>query len=235
MKNILKIGLLLLAIFLAYMIFREVHGLVDFREQKVVRYTDAVAQLEDVANAQRLYKGYYGEYTDNLDSLKDYINNGKILMINRRDSSGYVRGRGGIDVMRNFTITDTIMSSTSVKDSIFGRRSLDNFGFVNVNGQKLPIEMYASYSDRIVGEDSTNIQRDHFFKAWVNKKDVLDGLGENYIAREMEDETSQVKSDVIQVGSDTRPTLEGNWASELDAALKARRDRQAMRQSTANN
>ena len=232
MKNIIKIGLLLLAVFLSYMIFNEVNGLVNFKEQKIVRYTDAVAQLEDVANAQRLYKGFHGKYTDNLDTLKDYINNGKILMINRRDSSGYVRGRGGIDVMKNFTITDTILSNTSVKDSIFGKRSLENFGYVNVDGKKLPIEMYASYADRIVGQDSTNIQRDHFFKAWVNKRDVLAGLGDNYIAREMEDETSQIKSDVIQVGSDTRPTLEGNWASELDATLKARRDRQAMREST---
>lgn len=231
MKNILKIGLLVLAIILSYLIFRSVQGLVDFQEKKIVRYTEAVSSLEDVANAQRLYKGFYGKYTDNLDTLKTYINNGKILMINRRDSSGYVRGRGGIDVMRNFTITDTIMSTTTVKDSIFGTRSMDDFGFVTVNGKKLPIEMYASFADRIVGNDSTNIQRDHFFKAWVNKKDVLDGLGNDYIEREMSDETSPVKDEVLQVGSDTRPTLEGNWASEIDAALKARRDREALRAS----
>lgn len=231
MKNILKIGLLVLAIILSYLIFRSVQGLVDFQEKKIVRYTEAVSSLEDVANAQRLYKGFYGKYTDNLDTLKTYINNGKILMINRRDSSGYVRGRGGIDVMRNFTITDTIMSTTAVKDSIFGTRSMDDFGFVTVNGKKLPIEMYASFADRIVGNDSTNIQRDHFFKAWVNKKDVLDGLGNDYIEREMSDETSPVKDEVLQVGSDTRPTLEGNWASEIDAALKARRDREALRAS----
>ena len=108
---------------------------------------------------------------------------------------------------------------------------MDDFGFVTVNGKKLPIEMYASFADRIVGNDSTNIQRDHFFKAWVNKKDVLDGLGNDYIEREMSDETSPVKDEVLQVGSDTRPTLEGNWASEIDAALKARRDREALRAS----
>lgn len=232
MKNILKIGLLVLALVLAYLIFSSVNGLVSFNDQKIVRYTDAVAQLEDVANAERLYKGYYGKYTDNLDSLKDYINNGKILMINRRDSSGYVRGSGGIDVMKSFTITDTIVSNSSVKDSIFGKRNLDNFGYVNVDGKTIPIQLYASYADRIVGQDSTNIQRDHFFKAWVNKKDVLAGLGDNYIGREMEDETSAIKSDVIQVGSDTRPTLEGNWSSELDAALKVRRDRETMRKAT---
>ncbi|MDO5655232.1 MAG: hypothetical protein Q4G27_03735 [Flavobacteriaceae bacterium] len=233
MKNILKIGLLITAIILAYLIFNSVNGLVRFGQQKVVRYTDAVAQLSDVANAQRLYRGFHGKYTDNLDSLKDYINNGKILMINRRDSSGYVRERG-IDVMKNFTITDTLISTTNVKDSIFGRRSMEDFGFVNVDGKSLPIQMYASYADRIVGQDSTNIQRDHFFKAWVNKKDVLSGLGNDYILREMADETSPVKAEVIQVGSDTRPTLEGNWSSELDAALKVKRDRQLMRASARN-
>lgn len=224
MKNIIKIALLLLALFLAFLIFRSVHGLVNFKEQKIVRYTDAVAQLEDVANAQRLFKGYYGEYTDNLDSLKDYVNNGKILMINRKDSSGYVYdARKRIDVMKSFTIIDTIISNTSVKDSIFGKRAMNNFGFVKVGEKNVPIQMYASFADRIVGNDSTNIQRDYFFKGWVDKKDVLAGLGDDYILREMNDETSEIKDDVIKVGSDKRPTLEGNWSSDIDIALKERR------------
>ena len=224
MKNILKIALLLLALVLAFMIFRSVNGLLSFRKAKMDRYTVAIAQLEDVANAQRLYKGFYGKYTDDIDSLKNYVNNGKILMINRKDSSGYVYDAAKrIDVMKNFTITDTIISPVSVKDSVFGNRNLENFGEVNVDGKNIPIEMYASFADRFVGEDSTNLQRDHFFKAWVNKKDVLSGLDADYTAREMTDETSPIKDDVIQVGSDTRPTLEGNWSSEVDAALKDKR------------
>lgn len=226
MKNILKIILLILAIVLSYFIFRSVQGLVNFNKQKIVRYTDAVAQLEDVANAQRLYKGYHGEYTDNLDSLKDYVKNGKILMINRKDSSGYVYdSRKRIDVMKSFTLIDTIVSGTSVKDSIFGHRAMENFGFVNVDGKNIPIEMYASFADRIVGNDSTNIQRDHFFKATIEKRKVLGGLGDDYIEREMNDETSAVKDEVLQVGSDTRPTLEGNWSSDIDMSLKERRRR----------
>ena len=100
---------------------------------------------------------------------------------------------------------------------------MEDFGEVNVDGKNIPIELYASFADRFVGEDSTNLQRDHFFKAWVNKKDVLSGLDADYTAREMTDETSPIKDDVIQVGSDTRPTLEGNWSSEVDAALKDKR------------
>ncbi|MXV39188.1 hypothetical protein GO491_10945 [Flavobacteriaceae bacterium Ap0902] len=225
MKNILKIVLLVLAIVLSYFIFRSVQGLVEFNDEKIVRYTNAVEQLEDVASAERLYKGYHGQYTDNLDSLKHFINNGQILIINRTDSSGYVRDeRTNIDVMKSFTIVDTIVSPTSVKDSIFGRRSMDNFGYINVDGENIPIQLWASYNDRIVGNDSTNIQRDHFFKAWVDKRDVLAGLDNDYIAREMTDETSPVKDDVVQVGSDKRPSLEGNWSSDIDRALADRRN-----------
>lgn len=224
MKNVLKIALLVLAVILSYLIYSSVQGLVDFNKQKIVRYADAVAQLEDVANAERLYKGFHGEYTDNLDSLKNYINNGKILLINRKDTSKYVYdSRRRIEVMKSFTIVDTVYSSTSVKDSLFGKRPLKGFGFVKVDGKDTPIKMYASFNDRIIGDDSTNIQRDHFFKASIEKRKVLAGLGDDYIEREMNDETSPIKEDVIQVGSDRRPTLEGNWSSEIDAVLKERK------------
>lgn len=224
MKNILKIVLLVLAVVLSYFIFKSVQGLVNFNKVKIERYADAVEQLEDVANAERLYKGYHGIYTDNLDSLKQFIDQGKIYIINRKDSSGYVYdARKRIDVMKSFTVLDTIVSPTSVKDSIFGNREMNNFGYVNVNGNNVPIQLWASFNDRIVGNDSTNIQRDHFFKAWVEKDKVLAGLGDDYIQREMNDETSPIKDEVIQVGSDRRPSLEGNWSSDIDVALKDRR------------
>lgn len=215
------------------MIYRSVNGLVKFESQRIERYANAAEKLQDVANAQRLYRGYYGQYTDNLDSLKNYINNGNILMINRKDSSGYVFDETKrIDVMKNFTIIDTIISPESVKDSIFGNRSMENFGFVPVEGELIPIKMYASYVDRIVGQDSTNIQRDHLFKASVGKREVLKGLDEDYIQREMYDDTSPIKADEIQVGSDRRPTLEGNWAPVVDGKIRERRTQQNIRQGS---
>lgn len=224
MKNVLKIALLVLAVGLSYLVYNSVQGLVRFNEEKLVRYADVVTQLEDVANAERLYKGYHGEYTDNLDSLKNYINNGKILLINRKDTTKQVYdAKRRIEVMKSFTVVDTVYSSTSVKDSLFKKKSLNDFGFVNINGKKEPIKLYASFNDRIIGEDSTNIQRDHFFKATVDKRKALAGLGDDYIDREMNDETSPISEEVIQVGSDRRPTLEGNWSSEIDAVLKERK------------
>ncbi|MDP0972040.1 hypothetical protein Q6294_34480, partial [Klebsiella pneumoniae] len=68
----------------------SVDGLVNFNQQRLERYAIAAEQLQDVANAQRLYRVFKGEYTDNLDSLKQYLSDGKIYMINRTDSSGYV-------------------------------------------------------------------------------------------------------------------------------------------------
>lgn len=233
MKNIIKIALLILAIFLSFMIYRSVDGLVTFNKLRVQRYADAAGQLQDVANAERLYKVYNGAYTDNLDSLKHYLKEGKIYIINRKDSSGYVYdSRKRIDVMKSFTIVDTIASATSVKDSILGNRSIEDFGFVEIEGKKIPIDLYASFTDRIIGEDSTNIQRDHLFKASVSKKAVLAGLGDDYIEREMNDETSAVKADEIKVGSDRRPTLEGNWSSEVDQIVKERRARHSAKANT---
>lgn len=226
MKNILKIGLLVLAVVLSYFIFRSVQGLVDFNRDKIQRYVVAAEQLQDLANAERLYRGYHGEFTDNLDSLKNFVETGKILVINRKDSSAYVYDkRKRIDVMKSFTIFDTIVSPTSVRDSVFGDRSMENFGFVPIDGEKIPIKLYASYNDRIVGEDSTNIQRDHFFMGSVPRKDVLAGLGDDYIARELEDPKAVIKEDLIKVGSDFRPSLEGNWSSDIDLAMKERRNR----------
>lgn len=237
MKNIFKIVLLVTAIILGYLVYRSVDGFVDFHKQKMDRYVVAIEQLQDLALAEKLYKTYNGEYTNNLDSLKYFIKNGKIYNISRKDSSGYVRdARKNIDVMKNFTIIDTLISPVSVEDSIFGKRKskFNDFGFVSVNGKKFPITLYASFNDRVVGEDSTNIQRDHFFMGSISKKDVLDGLDEELVKRELEDKTSPIDAEMIKVGSDTRPSLEGNWKTEVEVALAEKRNkakRQEMRKS----
>lgn len=226
MKNILKVVLLITAVGLSYAVYRTVQGYVEFHKKKVDRYADAVEQLKDVALAEKLYKVYKGEYTDNLDTLKNYIENGKIYNISRTDSSAYVYDpRKRIEVMKNFTIIDTLISPVSVKDSIFSAHpnGAKNFGFIEANGKKSPIKLYANYNDRIIGNDSTNIQRDYFFMGSVNKKDALEGLDPELIQRELEDEQSPIKSDVIKVGSDTRPSLEGNWSNDIDVRIKERR------------
>ena len=225
MKNIFKVLLVVLAIVLAFFIYRSVSSYVEFNNEKMDRYAIAVEQLQDLALAEKLYKTYNGEYTDNLDSLKNYIETGKIYSITRKDSSAYVFDPNKrIEVMKNFTIIDTLVSPVSVKDSIFKRASsYDNFGYVPVNGQKFPIKLYASFNDRIVGNDSTNVQRDHFFMGSISKKNVLDGMEPELIQREINDEQSPIKSEDIKVGSDVRPSLEGNWGTEIDVLIKEKR------------
>ncbi|MBV7439837.1 hypothetical protein KRX57_00210 [Weeksellaceae bacterium TAE3-ERU29] len=225
MKNIFKVLLVVLAIVLSFFIYRSISSYVKFNKEKIDRYAIAVEQLQDLALAEKLYKTYTGEYTDNLDSLKHYIENGKIYSITRKDSSAYVFDpKKRIEVMKNFTIIDTIVSPVSVKDSIFKKASsYENFGYVPVNGKKFPIELYASFNDRIIGNDSTNIQRDHFFMGSISKKDVLDGMDPELIQREMKDEQSPIKSEKIKVGSDIRPSLEGNWATEIDVRIKEKK------------
>ena len=225
MKNIFKVLLVVLAIVLAFFIYGSVSSYVEFNNEKMDRYAIAVEQLQDLALAEKLYKTYNGEYTDNLDSLKNYIETGKIYSITRKDSSAYVFDPNKrIEVMKNFTIIDTLVSPVSAKDSIFKRASsYDNFGYVPVNGQKFPIKLYASFNDRIVGNDSTNIQRDHFFMGSISKKNVLDGMEPELIQREINDEQSPIKSEDIKVGSDVRPSLEGNWGTEIDVLIKEKR------------
>lgn len=233
MRNIIKIVLLITAAILAFLIFRSVQTFVDFNNKKIVRYAIAAESLQDIANAQRLYLGSNGQYTDNLDSLKHFLEHGRIMTVRRRDSSAYVFDqRRRIDVMRDFTIFDTLYLDSSVKDSVFrGRDGMQNFGFVTIEGERIPVDMYASFSDRVVGGDSTNIQRDHFFKASVPKRKIFTGLEPSMIEREMTLQTAPVREEVISVGSEFRPTLEGNWSNEIDAALRMRRDRRAQSQS----
>ena len=226
MKNIFKVLLVVLAVVLSFFIYRAVSSYVEFNREKVERYAVAVEQMQDLALAEKLYKIYNGEYTDNLDSLKNYIENGKIYNITRKDSSAYVFDpRKRIEVMKNFTIIDTLISPVSVKDSIFRNRDFNykNFGYIPVNGKKFPIKLYASFNDRVIGNDSTNVQRDHFFMGTVDKKFALDGMDPELIQRELTDEQSPIKSEVIKVGSDTRPSLEGNWGTEIDVRIKEKR------------
>ena len=66
---------------LVYLTVASIMKPVNFNKQKAFRETIAVQRLQDIRTLQVAYKGFYGKYADHIDSLKDYYNNGDMIIV----------------------------------------------------------------------------------------------------------------------------------------------------------
>ena len=119
MKTIIQIVLWIACIFLGYLIYKSVTGPIEFNKVKQERFAKVVSKLKDIRNAQEAYKSVNGKYTGDFKSLINFIDNGKYVITQQRDSSymGY-NETYKIDELKEVTIIDTL-GFVSVKDSLF--------------------------------------------------------------------------------------------------------------------
>jgi len=78
--TVLSLGI---AVFLAYMDFSIVKKDVDFNSRKEMIFKEIKGRINDVKIAQNEYKNEFGYYTNNFDSLIDYVKNGKTIKYER--------------------------------------------------------------------------------------------------------------------------------------------------------
>jgi len=182
---------------------------------KQERFAKVVSKLKDIRNSQEAYKSVNKKYTGDFNALIKFIDTGKYVITQQRDSSYmYFDEVYKIDQLKEVTIIDTL-DFISVKDSLFKKdaryKSLAEIPGA-ANGEK--IEMKADIIEK-------SGYKAPVFKAWVKKDILLYDQPKDLIAKEnAEKSVEQVNGDAISVGSLEEVSTSGNWPVVYDTKIE---------------
>ncbi|MBR7176362.1 MAG: hypothetical protein IKD32_03580 [Bacteroidales bacterium] len=195
--TIINIALVLLAIFLAYMVYDSIRQPVVFENSKRDREEKVVQNLKDIRSSQVLFKQTYNRYTANFDSLIEYICTGELPIVNIIPDPN--------DTTYTKTINDTV-GFVKVQDSLFKDRN-------NFNVETL---RYIPFTDNVEFEiEAGFITRGGMqvpvFEAKAPYETYLKGLDEQRIRNQAALQEDLDKYAGMKVGSMTEPSIDGNW------------------------
>ncbi|MGC1513984.1 MAG: hypothetical protein WA810_00285 [Maribacter sp.] len=211
MKTIIQIILWVGCIALGYLIYNSITGPIKFKEVKQERFAQVVAKLKDIRNSQEAYKTVNGKYAKDFNALITFIDTGKYVITQQRDSSFMEFDKAyGIDLLKEMKIIDTL-GFVSVKDSLF-KKDTRYKNMMDVptapNGEKF--EMKADFVDK-------SGYRSPVFEAKVDKNVILYDQPKELLARENAAlSVEEVNGPSIKVGSLTEVSTSGNWPSVYD-------------------
>lgn len=200
-KNLkwINIGLALVAILLAYLVFDSIRQPVAFDNMRKEREVQVVQSLKDIRSTQTLFKQTYNRFTGDFDSLAEYIKNGQLPVVNIVADPN--------DTTFTKTINDTV-GFVSVYDSLFAKR--DNF---NINSLRVVPFSQGDVFEMQAGYIMRGGLKVAVFEAKTPYKTYLWDLDQqrvNNLRAEMEDLN---KYPGLKVGSMDEPSLNGNWES----------------------
>ncbi len=216
---------------LVYLIVESVMQPVRFNNAKDYREGIAIQRLKDIRDLQVAYKNTTGHFTSSVDSLKDFYNNGTIMVvmqIGSNDDSLAVANTEKIR-KRNPRITNrqlyelyqqgehlvfSVENDIPVKDTLFNRRNttnpavkeyfnIDSLAFIPFCGDSIIME---SAVKKVSGVDVP------LFEASMPYKSLLQGL-DNQLRINLDAERRDTgRYPGLKVGSVTAPNNNaGNW------------------------
>jgi len=183
-RIILNLLLVAFVAFLGWKLVNDIKGPIEFEDERTKRYAATVVKLKEIRKAQIMYKRKYENYMGDLDTLKQFIINDSVMIVNQigdpNDSTVVVR-------------KDT--SWVMVLDSLYKidkntPKELDKVPFGN--GEKFMAD---------AGEITKNKVKVKVFKVWSNLGTIYDGLNRQYFDPKEE----------LFVGSMEDATTSGNW------------------------
>jgi len=209
-KPVLIIALWVLIAFLGYSTFQSIYNPVLFDKVKEKRYTAVIKNLVDIRNAEMAHRQVKGRFTDNFDSLVNFIEEAKFTITQRRNS--VVRDEAaskqfGVDMTKEVIITDTL-GYVTVKDSLF--KNSDRYKtMINV-----PVGKPGSKFELKAGFIEQEDVKIPVFEASVKKEIVLYDQDKDLIMQENQVPSSVVgvAGDAIKVGSMEESSTNGNWS-----------------------
>ena len=212
MKTGIHAFLWILCIFFSYKIYDSINKPINFNEVKYNRYYDVIDRLKEIRTAQIAYKDVNGVYSNNFDSLVNFIDNGIFTLIEKRDSSYLEYDRiYRIDMLKEVVVVDTL-GFVSVKDSLFK----NNTTYKDM--KKIPVKGI----DTVFQIDAKIIMINDYkapvFEVKVSKNIVLFDQDEDLL--KLENETISidgVNGSEIILGSLNEVSTNGNWPKVFDA------------------
>ncbi len=217
-KIILQIAFYALGFIFCFLIYRSITGPIQFNEEKTERYTEVIKKLKDIRNVQDAYLKINGKYADNFDELTKFVETAQFTITSQRDTSWTAFDKTfNIEVMRQGVRIDTL-GYVKVKDSLF--KDSDRYKdlrYVPKFNKNDATVLFTMKTGEIVDKNKI---KSAVFQVFVPKKDVLVGLDEDLVNKEIaKTSVEDVKGPNIQVGSLDELTVNGNWPTSYDAKI----------------
>lgn len=217
MKTGAQIFLWILSLFFSYKIYDSINKPINFNEVKYNRYYDVIDRLKEIRTAQIAYKDVNGVYSDNFDSLVNFIDNGIFTLIEKRDSSYLEYDRTyRIDMLKEITVIDTL-GTVNVKDSLFsGNEDYYNMSKIPIAGIDAEFSIDADVIIKNSGSVNYNVP---VFEVKVSKNIILFDQNKDLLKQENETiSVDGVNGSEIVLGSMSNVSTNGNWPTIFDAS-----------------
>ncbi len=192
-----------------YLIYKSIQTPIEFARESKARYAKVIAVLKDIRKSEEAYEAVNKTYTNSFDELEKFIENGQFYITTQRDTSWTEFDKHfKIDVLKQNVVTDTI-GKVLVKDSLFkGSDRYKQMASVTIGDRTIPIKIETGVITR------ENEVKFPVFEVKISKKDILEGLDEEEIEKELQKVgVNDIKGPYVSVGSMTEVSSSGNWPS----------------------
>ena len=214
-RKIITYVLYFLSIILVFQIYNSIDAPIEFNKVKNERYQKVIERLKDIRNAQVAFKSVNGIYSDNFDSLVNFIETGQFTIIEKRDSSYMQYDRVyRIDMLREVIVVDTL-GFVSVKDSLFKNENrYKDLALVPIDG----IDEKFSIKADIIDKNGYNVP---VFEVKVSKDVILFDQNKDLLMQEKETvSVDGVNGPALVLGSLEDVSTNGNWPTTFDVDRK---------------
>jgi hypothetical protein len=190
LPKVLSLVFFAVAVGLGYLLYKGVDDVVEQEKRIALIEAATIEKLQMLRDAELAYQASNGKYADNWNDLKNFIQNGKIWIVQRTETTKLLEyGKEEI------TVTFDTLGSVAVMDSLFNERrypefNLETMATVPGSGGKL-FEFFADKIERNSYQINVFEIRD---PAPVNPERQLNN-----------------NEKALKVGSRTDASTEGNW------------------------
>ncbi len=209
MRKGIQAALLIISVIGFYLIYKSIQGPIEFGKESKVRFAQVIAKLKDIRKCEEAYEAIHKTYTNRFDELEKFVETGQFYITTQRDTSWTEFDKNlRIDVPKQGVVTDTI-GKVSVKDSLF--KNSDRYkemSSITIADRTIPIKIETGVITR------ENEVKFPVFEVKVSKKEILNGLDEDEINKEVQKTgVNDIKGAYVSVGSMTEVSSSGNWPS----------------------
>ncbi len=211
MKNSVKIaiqaGLIVVAIVLAFLIYRSIMQPVNFNRDVDARKAVLVQQMKDIRKVQQEHKKSFGSYIPTGDSLIAFLREGEVP---------YVKMIGTVpdSLTEEEAVAKGIVSRETFTENafavLFPEHEADKEAFLN-QLMRVPFNQSGQMIEMEAGFISKSGYQVPVFEAKVLYEHLLEGLNEQQITNKIAQEKTYNRYPGIKVGSMTEAITEGNW------------------------
>lgn len=209
MRTVIQILLFIVAIVLAYFIYKGVQDPIDFEKAKDDRYEATIERLREIRRAQLAFKNVNGRFTGSWDTLIDFV---------KYDSVKNVRKVGELtDSMIEEGLTERkavelgLLIRDTIKESVLEAEFGSNFNADNLKLIPVPDTTAEFMLGANVITTGSGIKVP-VFEAKAHNNIILRGLDRQYVINLNEQRRLNGKYPGLKVGSLTETNNNaGNW------------------------